>query len=99
MSVSKRKTPYKHPVKTHKRRGKTVNKYERGKGDKVNKARRSRVVGGNPSSLEYAVTVTYIGSSEQLSVDARNYLGALDMGLENRDKIERPTSIRIRMVK
>ena len=93
-----RKTPYKHPVKKHKRKGKPVNKYERGKGDKAKNQRKSRVVGGNPSSSAFDVTVNYVGSAEVLNVDARNYLGALDRGLETRDKIERPTSIRMRMV-
>ena len=99
MSPSKRKSPYKHPVKKHVRKGTPVNNYERGKGDKAIKNRRSRVVGGNPSSSAYDVTVQYIGSTEVVIVDAKNYLNALDMGLENRDKIERPTSIRMRMVK
>jgi len=99
MSVSKRKTPYRHPVTAHKRNGTYISQYERGKGDKAIKLRKSRVVGGNPSSTAYDVTVNYINSAEVVNVDAKNYLSALDEGLENRDKIEQPTSIRIRMVK
>ncbi len=98
--VKTRKTPYKHPVKEHKRKGKPVQKYERGKGDqaKKNSKRRSRVVGGsrNPARSIYDITVIYVGASERLEVDAKNYIGALDSGLADRDEIETPKMVRMR---
>ncbi len=98
--MSPRKSPHEHGVNSHVRSGKPVQNYRRGKGDKpLRSPRRSRVVGNTPLEGPYNITVSYISTSERFSVDAKNYLGALDRGLEQRDSIERPKSIRMKLVK
>ncbi len=95
----KRKSPFKHDVKNHVRKGRPVVQYERGKGDQAKKSKRkSRVVGGgsNSSSSVYDVTIIYDGSSERFDVDARNYLGALGGGLSDRDRVDSPSIVRMR---
>ena len=95
-----RKSPYKHPVSAHTRSGKPVTNYVRGKGDQVIKQRSSRVVGGNPSSSPYDVTISYPSSSEKVHVDdAKDNVGAFDNSMVSREKTEVPMSVRMRMVK
>ncbi len=97
--VRRRKSPYHHEVRKHIRQNRPVRQYERGKGDKTaSNPRRRRVVGGSPSPSGglYDVTIVYVGSSERFDVDAKNYLGALDSGLEGRAEIEPPRMIRMR---
>lgn len=97
--VKKRKTPYKHPVKEHRRKGNPVQKYERGKGDQAKKKskRRSRVVGGGSVPSGYGVAIYYFDDrSERFGVGARNYVGALGYGLEQRDAVSPVHLIRIR---
>ena len=97
--MTKRKTPYKHPVSAHTRSGKPITNYVRGKGDKPTKSRRSRVVGESPLSSEFDVTVSYISTSEKIPVEAKNYIIAFGRGVELREKTEDPVRVKIRMVK
>ncbi len=95
----KRRSPYRHKVRNHVRNKRPVRNYERGKGDKLaSNPRRRRVVGGSlsPPGGPYDVTIVYVGSSERFDVDAKDYLGALDSGLEGRGEIEPPQMIRMR---
>lgn len=97
--MRKRKSPYQHKVRNHIRQNRPVRQYERGKGDKpASNPRRRRVVGGsqNPAGAPYDVTIIYVGASERFDVDAKNYLGALDGGLADREEIEPPRIIRMR---
>ena len=96
--MSPRKSPYKHPVNSHVRSGKPVTNYVRGKGDQVIKPRSSRVVGDNPSSSPYDVTVNYVSSSEKIHVDAKDNVRAFDSGMVSREKTDTPMSVKIRMV-
>ena len=100
----RRKSPYRHDVREHKRSGKNgaypVHKYKRGKGDEPpHNPRRRRVVGGmNPGGL-FDVSVFYVGeASERFSVDAKDYGGALGEGIESRDKSLPPETIKLRKV-
>ena len=93
----KRKSPYEHPVRNHVRQGRPVRRYLRGEGDKPRSTRRKRVVGASAGKVsEYYVTIFYVdGTSETFTVDARNYVRALDSGIESREESERPHIIRL----
>jgi len=73
-----RKSPYKHPVKSHVRSGMKVKKYERGQGNRPNNST-SREVGRG--GVNYGVQVFYPGGSESYSVEGATYVGALKSGL------------------
>ncbi len=109
--MRKRKSPHKHTVRKHKRLGRPVRKYERGKGRKPAapvRIRRRRVVGapvrGKTPRVEpsgsgslYDVTVIYPeGPPDRSEVDARSYMGALDSGIVDRERAVAPKMIRIR---
>jgi hypothetical protein len=89
-----RKSPFKHPVKQHLRKGRVVHHYERGEG------KAPRVVIGSPRSVgaSYRVNINYADAeafdpegkkypvshgakTEHLTVKARSYLDAMDQGL------------------
>lgn len=71
-----RKSPIKHPVKQHLRKGRVVHHYERGSG-KPPRVPIGRAVGG-----EARFTVTIMGDkTETFTSDASGYLGALDSGI------------------
>lgn len=94
MSVNKRRTPIRHPVKAHERAGVPVGDYERGKGERRIDPRRGRVVGG---VSDYVVSISYVGEeSESFSVDAKNFGVALKEGIELREKPLPPQVIRLR---
>lgn len=95
--LRKRKSPYKHPVKEHRRKGNPVRNYERGKGNQVVKARRSRVVGGSSNPSEFDVSLYYYDNKrENVEVSAKNYSKALGSGLERRDAVSPVHIIRVR---
>jgi len=73
-----RKTPYKHPVKTHIRSGAKVRNYERGKGRKSKDSSLKRLGGGG---VNYRVQVFYPSGSESHNVGGVTYVGALKSGL------------------
>ena len=75
-----RKTPYKHPVKTHVRSGVKVKNYERGKGNKP-KDSSSNILGGR--GVNYRVQVFYPSGSEAHKVGGSTYVGALKSGLNH----------------
>ncbi|MBC8273605.1 MAG: hypothetical protein H8E40_01350 [Chloroflexi bacterium] len=95
----KRKTPYKHPVSAHTRSNKPVTNYVRGKGNQIIQQRRSRVVGETGYVGPFDITINYVSDSEQFSVEAKDYGGALTRGMENRDDVQRPSSINMRLFK
>lgn len=83
-----RKSPIKHPVKQHLRKGRVVHRYERGDGKAPRQSiGRVRKLGG--------YTVTVMGDrTETFGVDAGSYLGALDSGINRASTT--PQAIRIR---
>lgn len=92
----KRKSPHEHQVGHHVREGRIVRDYQRGKGDKPIRTRRSRVVGETNPIEPYDITIFYDRTKEKLNVDAKDYIGALDSGLAYRDEIQPPKIIRMR---
>lgn len=92
----RRKSPYRHKVRNHIRNRRPVRQYERGKGDKPFTNPRRRVVGGLNLG-EFDISIFYVGEvSELFSVKAKNRVGALDIGLEARDKPLPPRLVRMR---
>jgi hypothetical protein len=100
--MKKRKTPYKHHVRGHKRAGFSVRSYERGKGDKPapsRKARQKRFVpketGKKKGKFEFYVT--YVdGSKEFVDVDASSYPQALDAGFSARNSVKAASVVRLK---
>ena len=83
-----RKSPIRHPVKPHLRAGVHVHRYERGEG-KAPKA----VIGASRRGGSYSVII--MGDrTESFSVNAGNYIGALDSGLER--TAQTPIAVRMR---
>jgi len=83
-----RKSPIRHPVKPHLRAGVHVHRYERGEG----KAPRL-VIGASHRGGSYSVII--IGDrTESFSVNAGNYIGALDSGLGR--STQTPIAVRMR---
>jgi len=75
-----RKTPYKHPVKTHVRGGSKVRNYKRGKG------RKPKVLGSirqGRGGVKYRVQVFHSQGAEAYNVDGTTYVGALKAGLRH----------------
>ena len=93
----KRKSPYKHRVHEHKRLGKTIDSYMRGKGDKPYQPKRPfhRKLVGNIGVYSVAINYGDYGS-ESLDVKARSYPSALDLGIENRQYFKEPIRISLR---
>jgi len=89
----KRKSPYRHPVKSHTRSGIKVSHYERGKGSKPKQPLRIRkpLNGG-----DFTVIVFFDGERESHPVKAKTYTDALNSGLNRIQTPEIPQRIRIR---
>lgn len=110
--MSPRKSPYKHKVRAHKRLGRPVRKYERGKGRKPAQSvgrRRRRIVVGKPVVVEstrepfthsaggYDITITYFDRDvERFEVEAKKYEEAITVGEERRGKAKPIRMIRMR---
>jgi len=89
----KRRSPYRHPVRSHIRSGVEVKKYERGKGSKPKRTQRTRIParGG-----DFTVIVFFDGERESHPVKAKTYTDALNSGLNRIQTPEIPQRIRIR---
>jgi len=88
----RRKSPYRHPVRSHTRSGVKVGKYERGKGPKPKPPSRTHpsMQGG------FTVSLYFDHESESHSVRAKTYVMALNAGLGMIQTSEIPDRIRIR---
>ena len=89
----KRKTPYRHPVKSHVRSGNRVTNYERGKGNKPKGASKSSLGRGG---VNYSVQVFYPSGSESYSVGGATYVGALKSGLSHLDADGTPYRVHLK---
>ena len=95
-----RKSPYKHHVRKHIRKGKPVHDYDRGKGNKPSLIRPFSIGGSTP----YIVKVTYPDTSSEtvnVSSSGRNpapiaFRNALNIGVEMRRLIKPPKIISVR---
>lgn len=105
----KRKTPYKHDVKSHTRSGRTVKSYVRGMGEKAVRAMKKRaakrvaerVVTVKKKDVSktnnFTVRVEYVDKSyEHVDVNAPDYINALDGGIDGRKIPKELAVIRIR---
>lgn len=89
----KRKSPYRHPVRSHTRSGIHVGKYERGKGSKPKPRRR------DPSTGKKFTVIAHFGRGrESLPVRANTYSTALREGLGMIQTPEIPDRIMIRRI-
>jgi len=91
-----RKSPYRHKVRSHIRKGRPVRSYMRGKGPKpylANPVRRLRKF----SRTSFMVRIEYPDySSENFSVRARTFVDALDRGIIERKQFKIPLTISLR---
>jgi len=95
----KRKSPYRHKVREHKRKGRPVRSYVRGKGEKPHKDR-AYLVGES----KYSVKVVYPDhTSEYVQVPPIGraklpfaFRKALDVGIELRRYIKQPVIVSVR---
>jgi hypothetical protein len=71
-----RRSPYRHPVKSHLREGRRVHKYVRGEGSAPR-----RVIGSHAGGGGYSVTVEGGGRSESFTVQAGGLPEAMSTGL------------------
>jgi len=102
----KRKSPYRHRVREHKRQGHPVHSYERGKGDKptLSKKRRlstyvrkEKVPSPKSKSTSFNVKVEYPDYSfETFDVVAPSFVHALDRGIEERKQLKIPIIVAMR---
>lgn len=86
-----RKSPARHRVKSHKRKGKQVKSYERGSGTRQIRTTRRKLVGKEGSSRktmeDYEITFYYSkGRKETVPIAARDSDDALNLALERRKK-------------
>lgn len=91
----KRRSPYRHPVRGHKRSGVDVKNYERGKGSKPKQKIKTRIPlkGG-----DFTVLIYFDRERESHPVRAKTYTEALNAGLRMIQTPEIPDQIRIRRV-
>ena len=90
MSLSKRKSPYRHRVKNHVRNGHSVNEYRRGKGKKP-KFVKPIVVGAKNVGVfsRWDVKIEHDdGSKETFRTDSNTFLHALNRGLSRRKSMK-----------
>ena len=89
-----RKSPYKHRVRSHTRKGRLVRSYERGKGERPLPAPRRRPVSPRSSGQFFRVRILYSdGGVETVIVNASSYLSAIDKGLMERRRLGTPYTI------
>ena len=91
--MTRRKSPYRHPVKSHVRSGNRVTNYERGKGKKAGNPSPSRGGGGG---VRYSVQVFYPSGSEAHNVGSSTYVGALKSGLNRLETEDAPIRVHLR---
>lgn len=94
----KRKSPYRHKVRTYKRRtGRTVHQYERGHGEKKHKVSRPQIHKPEQNiTNRYIVHITYTNlPTESFPVTASNYPEAIEMALSIRTHITPPYQITV----
>jgi hypothetical protein len=98
-----RKSPYRHRVRTYRRRsGKVVHQYERGKGDKPTKLAKPTLGHHKSSSTraKYIAQITYISQpAETFPVVASSYPEAIDTALSIRRQITPPYQIDIKRLR
>lgn len=104
--VKKRKSPYRHKVRSHIRQGKRIKSYMRGDGEPPQKPQQKRQVGApvhvpstTQSGTAYRTTIIYPNlSSETFHVGGASYGEALSTCLTQRTKPVTPKKVRLRMV-
>jgi hypothetical protein len=96
-----RKSPIKHHVRQHRRKGRPVRDYERGHGSRPNKIAQPRLRHSNQqSNSAYAVEIMYEAlPSETIPVSAANYPDAIEMAMSSRREITSPWKIDVRRLK
>ncbi len=95
---TRRKSPVKHKVSGHTRKGKKIEEYVRGKGKKKKVSRRSRVVvGSSLVEVPYRVSIFYArGPREEFFVDVKSLDQGLREGMSRRESVSPPSVVRIR---
>jgi hypothetical protein len=88
-----RRSPIRHPVKSHERGGVQVSRYERGKGTRP--AQRA-TVNRSPSSKGYKVTFQYGDSRESHDVDGPTFTQAVIQGTALMTEGGYPTKVIVR---
>jgi len=91
-----RRSPYRHPVKSHTRAGVHVNNYERGKGGKPIQRATARPRRGSP---DYTVKLYFDVGSESHNVPATNFTDAAQQGIRSLQTPQIPRRMRIKRVK
>ena len=91
--MTRRKSPYRHPVKSHVRSGNTVTNYVRGKGKKAGNPSPSRAGGGG---VKYRVQIFYPSGSESYGVEGTTYVGALKSGLTHLETDATPSRVHLK---
>jgi len=91
-----RRSPYRHPVKSHTRAGVKVRKYERGKGVKPTRRTTVRRGKGDPGCT---VKLYFDVGNESHSVPATNFAVAAKQGIQSLQTPQIPRRMRIRRTK
>lgn len=92
-----RKSPYKHKVRAHKRKGIPVRQYERGKGKKPKERPPLRRKTAQMNGSTYRVVLIYPERErETLTLTGRNYVEVINPALQSRSRLEGPRQVRIR---
>jgi len=93
----KRKSPIKHKVRSHTRKGKIILDYFRGHGERPRKLSKPTVKiyeKNKKDTNRYRITIKYIGNQrESFLVTAKSYPNAIEQGLISRSKIIPPKQI------
>lgn len=91
-----RKSPYKHPVKSHIRSGRKVHNYIRGRGEKPTKLADPRISFKKPSPkppTKFTVSIKYLKSRETFQVDASSHDNAIKIAMAKRKSIKSPKEV------
>jgi len=95
--AKKRKSPYRHKVRTYRRRdGTVVHTYMRGKGPKPRRGQRPRRRAITAPEQPFFIRLQYPDGVEELTVQSSTYLSALDRGITSRRQPDAPHTIVIR---
>lgn len=95
-----RKSPIRHHVRQHKRKGKPVHDYMRGKGERKPKLAKPRLKHQQSVKSNFHVKIVYSNlASESLSVTAANYPEAIETALTIRREITPPWQIDAKKLK
>ncbi len=95
-----RKSPIRHHVRKHRRCGRSVRDYDRGKGSRKPKLAKPRLKKQPSAQIDFIVQITYERlPSETLKVNAPSYPEAIEMALTIRREITPPLQIDAKKLK